>query len=239
MSAGEALRVHMERVRALHERRLTEPSLQRRLLILARWQAARLEATYVDLGSKARYRAAMDFFLGDLYGPRDFSRRDSELERVAPMMSSMLPASVLATIAHAVEVNGLSTELDIDMVERLGDLVPQDRPVTVASYCEAYRASGREADRRRQIELIAEVGAALDRYVRMPFLYSALLLMRVPARAAGFGELQDFLERGFGAFRGMGGADEFLGTIVSRERLILERIIGGDDAPFPEPQAGF
>lgn len=234
-SASEDLVSQMRRVRVLHERRLAEPLLQRKLLLLARWQAARLGESYADLGEQPKYRAAMDFFLGDLYGPRDFSRRDAELERVAPMLARMLPPMVIDTVARAVEVNALSTELDIDVVGRLGDPRANNRYVTVERYCEAYRAGGRLADRRRQIELIGVVGAALERFVRMPFLYSALLMMRVPARMAGFGELQDFLERGFTAFRGIGEADEFLEIVATRERALLERIFAGDDAPFPEP----
>ncbi len=234
-AASEDLVAQMRRVRVLHDRRLAEPLLQRKLLMLARWQAARLEETYRDLGAQPRYQAAMDFFLGDLYGPRDFSRRDAELERVTPMLTRMLPPMVIEIIARAVEVNALSTELDIDLVGRLGEPRRPDRYVTVERYCEAYRASGRVADRRRQIELIGVVGQALERFVRLPFLHSALLMMRVPARLAGFGELQDFLERGFAAFRGIGEADEFLGVVTTRESALLEHILAGDGAPFPEP----
>ena len=60
-------------------------------------------------------------------------------------------------------------------------------------------------------------------------------MMRKPARAAGLGALQDFLERGFDAFRRMKGAREFLATIDARERRINDAILAGDDAPFPPP----
>jgi hypothetical protein len=41
-------------------------------------------------------------------------------------------------------------------------------------------------------------------------LSGMLKLMRGPAHLAGLGELHEFLERGFNAFRGMGSASEFL-----------------------------
>jgi hypothetical protein len=44
--------------------------------------------------------------------------------------------------------------------------------------------------------------------------------MRGPARAAGMSALHLFLESGFDTFRGMRGADEFLGLIGSRERSL-------------------
>ena len=39
-----------------------------------------------------------------------------------------------------------------------------------------------------------------------------------------------FLERGYDAFRNMGGADEFLQIVVSRERELLEALFAGDDS---------
>ena len=71
--------------------------------------------------------------------------------------------------------------------------------------------------------------------MRKPVLRSALALMRAPARAAGLGELQAFLERGFNAFRTMRGADTFLATIATRENALVDAIFDGANAPFPEP----
>ena len=60
-------------------------------------------------------------------------------------------------------------------------------------------------------------------------------MMRQPARLAGLSALQDFLERGFAAFRRMGGAATFLATINERETQLLEAIADGATAPFPDP----
>ena len=62
-------------------------------------------------------------------------------------------------------------------------------------------------------------------------------MMRQPARLAGLSALQDFLERGFAAFRGMGGAQTFLATIDERETQILEAIVDGATDPFPDPMS--
>jgi hypothetical protein len=54
-------------------------------------------------------------------------------------------------------------------------------------------------------------------------------MMRGPARAAGLGELQGFLERGYAAFRAMrGGAGEFVAVVVARERSIAQALLAGD-----------
>jgi hypothetical protein len=60
-------------------------------------------------------------------------------------------------------------------------------------------------------------------------------MARQPARLAGFSALQDFLERGFTAFRRMNGATQFLDIIEMRETELHEAIVAGADDPFPDP----
>ena len=230
-SAEDALLRQLERARTLHEERAASPRLAAALDRLARWQSRRLRATYADLARDERYAEAIAFFGSDLYGPGDFSRRDADLARVAPLMRAMLPEAVLATVAGAMELSVLSQELDRAMLQRL-DPAAQ---LSVARYCQAYRALDDRASRERQIALIVGVGRALDRYVGKPLVRAALLAMRQPAHLAGFGALQDFLERGFGAFRSMHGAEAFLATVERRETELMHAILAGDSAPFSDP----
>jgi hypothetical protein len=221
----------LQRARALHEERAASPALAAALDRLAQWQSRRLNGTYADLADNPRYAAAVAFFRTDLYGPGDFSRRDADLARVVPLMSKVLPEGVLATVGGAMELSVLSHELDRALLERLGST----GALSVASYCAAYRELDERRSRERQIALIVMVGNALDRYVGKPLVRSALAAMRRPARLAGFGALQDLLERGFAAFRRMEGAAEFLATVETRETALMNAIFAGDRAPFPEP----
>ena len=230
--AVAALVRELERARAMHAARAQNPILAGALERLSDWQSRRLAVTYADLARDARYAEAVAFFQSDLYGPQDFSRRDADLARVVPMMARMLPESVILTVAKAMELSALSHELDM----RVNDYLPRaDAQFSVEDYCRAFRRAGRWPDRRRQIELIGEVGTALDRAVGKPLIRSALALMRAPARAAGLAELQTFLERGFDAFRRMKGADTFLATVRERETAIVDAIAAGNLAPFEEP----
>ena len=104
--------------------------------------------------------------------------------------------------------------------------------IDVPGYTAAFRASSSRADRERQIGLAGKIGVALDTLSRKPLIAKAVEMMRGPAHAAGLGDLHDFLERGFQAFRHMRGADEFLAIIDRRERRILDRVLGGDPDPF-------
>jgi hypothetical protein len=233
--AQSALVRELAHVGLLHDERRANARLARALERVAAWQALRLAQTYADLEAQQRYADAIEFFETDLYGSADFSRRDADLARVVPILVRTLPERVIATIAQAMELNALSQELDRGLLARLPAV---DRAFTVAEYCRAYRLMGNRPGRERQIGLIIEIGAALDRYVRMPLLHTALVLMRQPARMAGMLVLHDFLERGFTAFRHMHGAKEFLETIESRETALMNAIFDGDTAPFADPLVG-
>jgi hypothetical protein len=164
------------------------------------------------------------FFLGELYGPGDFSKRDAQFARVVPGLVRLFPNEVVHTVQTLGDLHALSEELDTAM----GSVVP-DGPVGAAAYKEAWQTVGRRADRAAQIALMRRVGDALDAYTRNPLLRHSLRLMRGPARLAGLAELQSFLETGFDTFREMKGAKEFLDTVVQRERAFAAELF--DSAP--------
>ena len=184
---------------------------------LRAWQAARLAKTHADLLASPKFNIAATFFLSDLYGPKDFSERDTEMEKVLPIMTTMLPVSGLRTLLLAVEVDALSERFDAEMVAVLGKRLDQDG-LALDDYAAAYRQVGDRDGRELQIRLIGETGEALDALAHKTFAGAALKLMHGPAQLAGLGELHAFLERGFNAFRSLRRADEFLETIVQRER---------------------
>jgi hypothetical protein len=61
--------------------------------------------------------------------------------------------------------------------------------------------------------------------------------MHFPAHAAGFGALQDFLERGFAAFERRGGAERFLQAVRDRELALMQALLAGDE-PFEQLDGG-
>ncbi len=197
------------------------------LPLLRRWQAQRLARTYADLSSQPRYKAATTFFLEDLYGPKDFSARDEELLKIVPVMQKILPDKAVETAALAVELEALSEALDHALAKALAP-----GPLDEARYAEAYRKSSTREERIHQIDLVEAVGRRLDALVKKPLIGGTLKLMRKPAHMAGLGDLQDFLEEGYRAFRTMKGCDEFLSALHTREMAILNRLFSGASKPF-------
>jgi hypothetical protein len=230
--AAERVRQNLVRAQNVRAEADADPVQAKRRRRLKIWQVERLTRTYADMVSHPRHGPPSEFFRTDLYGPKEVSQRDRDIERVYPTMVRLLPASALDVVATAFEVDALSEELDHDLAVILWEELKCEDQINDAIYAEGYRRSGKKTERERQIALVLRLGWDLDKLIRTPFLYTSLKLMRAPAKMAGLGELQSFLERGFTAFRGMGGADEFLAIIKKRETIILEKIFAGDPHPF-------
>lgn len=212
-------------VREPRNRLSTLPSLRR-------WQAERLATSFAALRADPRTREATEFFLTDLYGDQDFSARDRGVARVMPIMSRLLPVALLAAAADAIELGALSHALDLRVAAALARRAEADAPITDDDYGVAYRAVGHARLRRHQLELVVRIGQALDHAVHAHGLERLLRMSRLPARAAGLGALQMFLERGFSAVRSLHGADAFLATIERQENAVSQRLFAGHKRPF-------
>jgi hypothetical protein len=202
------------------------------------FQRDRLAGAHADLLQSERYRLAARFFLDELYGVKDFSLRDEELARMIPSMSRLLPAGALGALADAIELDAISEELDAAMAaqhEASATGAAALPALTEAAYVDLYRAVGRRELRVRQIDLVEQVGRELDRLVGKPFLFRILKGMEGPARLAGLGRMQSFLVAGFEAYRHMRGAEEFIRTVASRERALMEATFAQADGPAAAP----
>lgn len=226
-AATEAIHASLAEVQRERQRRAADATLGARVTSVKHYQQQRLRRTYADIAAMPRYRAATAFFLDELYGPEDFSRRDAQFARVVSGLK-LFPEEVAKTVVALIELHAMSERLDTAMGEAAG--TEADGAVDDAAYGRAWRAVGRPQERERQIALLLQVGHALDRHTRSRLLRASLHMMRGPARAAGLDALQGFLERGFDAFGAMGGAAEFMAIIGQRERELAAQLFA---APGP------
>jgi hypothetical protein len=203
-----------------------DPQLSRRWRAVKQFQADRLRATYPDLLASDRYREPCEFFLEELYGAQDFERRDAEAQRVVPTLTKMLPRRALETLLLAVQLDEMSERFDSEMARRIA------LPVTASNYAGVYPTVASEAERERQIEVVDDIGKALDKLARYPMLSTMLHMMKGPAEMWGLSHLHHFLQRGFDAFVAMGGATEFLATIRRRESAVNHRLFAREPDPF-------
>ena len=206
-------------VDAERRKRAAVPTLAAEVAALKAYQQKRFARTHASLLAHPRFGRAANFFLNELYGPQDFTQRDAQFSRIVPALVRLFPADTVATVESLAAVHALSERLDTAMAVHLGGAAPSR-----ASYVRAWQATGEPAARARQIELVMSVGEALDRHTRSFMLRASLKAMRGPARAAGMGALQTFLESGFDAFGAMGRAKEFLATIHASETALAARL---------------
>jgi hypothetical protein len=225
--SAESIWHSLHQVQAQRQRRQHTAGLEAAVNRIKAYQQRRFSHTYADLLSSPRYGGAAQFFLEELYGPRDFSERDAQFARVVPALVKLFPQEIVATVHTLAELHALSEVLDTAM----GEAHP-GKELVANSYVAAWRVVGRAPEREQQIALTLVLGRALDRLTRKPLLRQTLRFMRGPARAAGLHQLQAVLECGFDTFHAMRGADDFLKTVATRERALAAALFEatGSDA---------
>jgi len=235
---GAALTRRLAWHQAVHDPEREPRNDLRWLPVLRRWQAARLAASFEGFMQDPKRQPAAAFFLTDLYGDRDFSRRDADIARVAPLMLRLMPQTLVETLVDAIELGALSHAFDLRMAECLQSLAPRRTTLDDELYGRAYREVGLPRLRAHQIDLIAVAGHGLGDALRTRGVATLLAMLRGPARAAGFGELQTFLERGFGAYAKLEDVGSFIADIERSEREVSRRLLEGHPRPFePLPDA--
>jgi hypothetical protein len=222
-SAATKFRQQIRRSNEWHVEYLDDAQLLKNYDRFANWQLQYLLPFFGDLYERDGYAAAIDFTMSDLAGV-GISNRDRDLERAAPAITRMLPLPALATIASAAEMNARVLKVNIAICRCL--LENNELPVVITErdYCVACRKASSLAECVELVRLITGLGKTLESLVEVPMIGMMLRAMRVPAHAAGFGALQEFLENGYFTFKQIPDIDHFLDEIEDRMIRIFERI---------------
>jgi hypothetical protein len=222
----------LREIQSLEHQRVEGKPLDPKTVLLRNWQSERLARTYAVFSLNPRYKPALRFFLQDLYGARDFSQRNHDIQRLYSLVRHIAPEPTIRPLILSVELHYLTEQLDERLLDVLVNQLGVTDSITVPLYAEAYRACDNYDRRVQQIELIHELGSLIDEIVRMPLSAAMLKLAKVPLDRGGWRELMAFMERGFKAFKEMRGGREFLETVRERERCILDRIYACEPDPF-------
>lgn len=216
-------RQNIRRSNELHLEYLGDAELCKSYDRFANWQLGYLLPFFSDLYDQEGYAEAIDFTMSDLAGI-GISNRDRDLARAAPAITTMLPIGALATIAAAAEMNARVLEINIAICRALivGNKLPVE--ITEYDYCVACREASSLEKCVELVHLITGLGHTLGSLVNIPVIGITLRAMRAPARAAGFGALQEFLEKGFRTFKQIPDVDHFLTEIETRMTEVFERI---------------
>ena len=214
-AAAERFRKHMRRSNELHQTYLERPGAPQQYDRFAEWQMAYLLTFFGDLHDRPGYGEAIDFTISDLAGAR-VSGRDRDLERAAPVITRMLPGKALETLAVAAKLNARVLEFNLGIFRELR--VDGEFPAEISDidYSLACRRVSSLDECVGLVHLAVSLGRTLKTLIKVPLLGALLRTMRGPAHAAGFGELQEFLENGYTTFRAIPDIDHFLAEIDTR-----------------------
>lgn len=228
MSAGERLQHGLERFFALRQHGENLP-FNMRLENLQSYQRERLLSTHANLIQDAKTEPAARFLIEEVYGGRDLKPVAIDIRRAVNKAQRLLPGRVMDTSATVLEAAILTQELDEALTDTLAERL--DLPLDDDAWCAGYRQQGQLDLRAQQLQIIREIGPHLDRYVRSRMIQSTFRLVRKPAHAAGFGNLYDFLELGFGAMKGIDRCDALLDQLADIEQHIMRQVL--DEHPRP------
>ena len=223
MSAASELREYTDRSNSIHKEYLGNPELLRRYERFVDWQLDYMLPFYEDLGATEDRTRAVNFFVSDLTGI-DISERDLEFAKVVPLMTRMLPNKALDAVASALRLNARVLGINLSICRELYKEISIDTEITEASYCFACRRASQLEECLELVHLTAEIGRDLDQLIRIPMIGLTLRAMRLPARLAGFGALQKFLETGYKTFNALEDVHQFLDDMTVRMTEVFTQI---------------
>ena len=225
MDAASTIRDSMETVAALRAKASGQPELGAAVAAVKRLQATRFRHCYADLMGSREFGPASRFFLEELYGEADYALRDQQFARIAGTLTTIFPASVVATAVALSQLHALTENFDHLMAAHFVQHATPGVQLDAVSYVSAWHSVSRRADRQQQLVDVLALGRELAVLTNKPGLALLLKLMRRPASSTGLGSLQQFLERGFAIFaalsRSKGKVNEFLSTVDTRESAWL------------------
>lgn len=229
MDTAERLEEDLSRFFALHQYS-GDTAFNARLAELQRFQTRRLRQTHAHLLRDELHRPALEFLLADIYNGLDLKPVAEDIQRALPFALKLLPNKVMATSANALEAAILTQELDEAMTRLLAERL--DQPLDEAAYSQAYVTMARETERKKQLQLIGELGHQLQRYVRSRVVQTTFKMVKKPAHKTGFGHLYDFMAHCFSVMRPVPDADKLLTEISAQEAVIMQQLFAQSDAPF-------
>lgn len=231
MTAGEQLQHYLNRFFALRQHG-DDTLFLSRLRRLQDWQSQRLSHTHRHLLDDPATAEGIRFLLDEVYGGRELLPVAREIRRALPRAMKLLPDKVMATSASALEAAILTQELDEQIADSLGSEL--DQPLTELTYLKGFRQDHHHDARQRQLQLVAELGHHLDRYIRSRMIQTTFRMVRKPAHAAGFANLYDFMDRSFRVMKPVPSVGLLLEQLAAREETIMQKVFDHHPAPFED-----
>lgn len=189
---------------------------------LQRFQSRRLRRDHADLAGERQYAQLAEFFFDEMYGPRDWSARDSQARRLHSFIH-VAPGLAVRDVEQVLKLLDLTNRLDDDLAARLrASAAPLD--FDESTYDEAFRAADNYGQRAQQLQLVRDALYNVYRLARKPLLNAALSRTYGMAQTVGMADIHRFLLAGYTAIKPVRDIHRFVEAVCVREELRLDRI---------------
>ncbi len=182
---------------------------------LQQFQSNRLNETYADLREDSQYAAISDFFFNRLYAPADFTFRDTSIKTLQQTLEGKIYRPIAAAMAKVVKLHELSDRLDDQMVEKMIEN-HIDAQLTMDQYRTIYCQIDCD-ERVNQIKMAGDATRSFYHLSRKWMVAISLKTINVASHFLNIGDIMDFINEGYTAFRKIRDIDYFIDTLSSRE----------------------
>src|SRR2546421_11287624 len=94
------------------DKKITDTEFLRVKRALQQFQIDRLTADYDDLRHSAEFGPLADYFINEIYCPKDFTERNVQFERLTSLFQSSLGKKVFRDLVMLLDLHALTEKLD-------------------------------------------------------------------------------------------------------------------------------
>ncbi|TCB82178.1 FFLEELY motif protein [Acinetobacter sp. ANC 4173] len=209
--------------------------LFQRLQDVQMWQKHRMQRTHQQHFSVKNNQLMAQYFLNRLYGGPDFDALSKQIARMMKYVhkaEKLIPDNAIKTGTAGVELAILAVQLDEQVaLQLLADYAP-NTPLTDEMMRLSYLKLDQGQPRLHQLELLDQLGASLDKYMRSFMVYTAFKMCKGVAYKHHFDVMYEFMQDGFLAMKPLKSAEQFVKDFTAIERQIIGKVHAGDLHPF-------
>ena len=212
-----------------------DPILNQRLHDAQNWLKERILNTHQELFNQPENQLMAKYFINRLYGGPDFDDLAKQIERLlkyAHKAEKILPENAIRTGLKSVGLAVLAMQLDEQVATQLLKDYPAEQKIDDEMMRLTLIKLDQEKERLQQLDLLDELGSALDKYMRSFIMHTAFKMCKGTAAKYHFELMYDFIGEGFVVMKPLRSAAIFIKSFTAQERQIVENVHLGKQDPF-------
>lgn len=212
-----------------------DPILNQRLHDAQNWLKERILNTHQELFNQPENQLMAKYFINRLYGGPDFDDLAKQIERLlkyAHKAEKILPENAIRTGLKSVGLAVLAMQLDEQVAKQLLKDYPAEQKIDDEMMRLTLIKLDQEKERLQQLDLLDELGSALDKYMRSFIMHTAFKMCKGTVAKYHFELMYDFIDEGFVAMKPLKSAAIFIKSFTAQERQIVENVHLGKQDPF-------